>query len=149
METYNFSSQSVQFLLQVVNCRWGRCLLVMTIMVPIMVTMKRTMKRTMMTMMILMMAMKRRLMMMMSLILSIGLESFTPSLISFADWRHQLLRGRLSIGKDGGLVMVLVKVMVRVMVRVVVRVTMMVEMEMVRMVVIGEMEIKFGWRGHF
>ena len=61
METYNFSSQSVQFLLQVVNCRWGRCLLVVTIMV--------TMKRAVMMIMVLMMAIKRTMMMMMSLIL--------------------------------------------------------------------------------
>ena len=65
METYNFSSQSVQFLLQVVNCRWGRCLLVMTIMVAIMVAMKRAV----MMIMVLMMAIKRTMMMMMSLIL--------------------------------------------------------------------------------
>ena len=67
METYNFSSQSVQFLLQVVNCRWGRCLLVMTIMV----AMKRAVKRGVMTLMVLMMAMKRTVMMIMVLMVAI------------------------------------------------------------------------------
>ena len=63
LETYNFSSQSVQFLLQVVDCRWGRGLLVMMVMLIMSV----------MVMMVVIMVM-----VIMSLIPSSGLEPFNP-----------------------------------------------------------------------
>ena len=78
LETYDFSSQSVQLLLQVVDCRWRRGLLVMMVLITSLMVIMVVTSLVMVILSLMVIMVVTMVMVIMSLIPSRGLEPFNP-----------------------------------------------------------------------